>query len=305
MTTSTEIQAVIQQLYKLPMERILSIGITGSGKSYQWLQIARRLKPYGVKFRVIDTDNDIDYMLHTQFPDLLPENGGNVYVFPAFDWPEYEKSVKWVLQRGLSEEYTKTMDKHLLSAYKTPLKAIDWVVLDKSNNAWSQVQTHFVTSVFGEDMGEYFLSIRKKLYESGDIGKSGKKATSVSLEALDGWKDWSVINKLYDDWINPIVYRIRCNVYATADVESLGSQEKDPEVLNVFGSLKLKPAGNKKIGGQMHTILLFMPGTNHWSVKTMKDRSGRKYFDGKQELTDIYNQYLFRMGNWPLIMNEE
>lgn len=299
----TELQDAITAMQKLPLERILSIGITGSGKSYQWLKIAKRLKPMGAKFRVVDTDNDIDFMLRTQFPELLPENSGNVYSCPAYDWPEYEKAVNWIQQRKLTPEQLGSMDKYLQLAYKTPIRPIDWVVVDKSNNAWSTVQSYFVGEVFGEDTGEYFLEVRKKLWAAGDIGKSGKKATSTVLEGLDGWKDWSVINKLYDDWINPIVYRVRCHVYATADVDSLGKEEKDPEILSMFGDLRIKPAGQKKIGGQMHTILLLLPGNDRWLVTTLKDRSGRIYFK-KTPLTDLYTQYLFAKAGWPLIESE-
>ena len=616
------IQDYITQISRLPLERMLTTGITGSGKSYQWLKLARRLKPIGSKFRVVDTDNDIDYMLRTQFPDLLPENGGNVYVSPAYDWPEYEKSVHWIMQAKLTDVQLASMDKYLQLAYKTPIRPIDWVVVDKSNNAWSSVQNHFVSEVFGEDTGEYFLEVRKRLWAAGDIGKSGKKAVSTVLEGLDGWKDWcltpdtqiltkhgwatynsltlgedvftldtstrmtkwrplndiyvstpgqrrmimlekrshsslstlehrwpvfsydnslewrlskelkstdriiksapherypmirtysddlvkvvawyvtegsrtdrrypqgtisqsekkedntasiraslkaefgdiherrrdwgvimfdlpyhvmqrlddiapnkcpshefllkltyeqldsfihtcllgdgsitgehqgtfcqkrsditeafefacalrglptktimshnesrfgdpdihlvdvlkrtlatvpyetmkevdydgvvwcpvtdtgtwlakrngtvfftgnSVINKLYDDWINPIVYRVRCHVYATADVDNLDTRtEKDPEVLNLFGAWKIKPSGQKKIGGQMHTILLLIPGSDStsWFISTMKDRAGRKYFN-KSPLNDLYTQYLFMKAGWPLIDMEE
>ena len=627
--TTTQTQTLIQELMRRPLERILSIGITGSGKSYQWLLLAKRLKPIGAKFRVVDTDNDIDFMLRTQFPELLPENSGNVYVCPAYNWPEYEKAVKWIQQVKLTPEQLGSMDKYLQIAYKTPMKPIDWVVVDKSNNAWSTVQSYFVGEVFGEDTGEYFLQIRKKLWAAGDIGKSGKKAVSTVLEGLDGWKDWchdpqteilteggwkkynevrvgdrvlvldehlwktrwepvldlyvssngirkmvhmsslshdslstlshrwivesrsrhgylrrwrtsetlkyqdripmclppewlpkvrsysdelveivawyvtegsrtsrrypqgtisqsvknegnverirealvrefgdiherlrswgvvmfdlpysvmqvldeiapnkcptyefllrltekqlklfvdvcilgdgstssagqksfvqnrldvveafefvcalqgiatrtwlrhnddkfgspdyyqvsvlkrknvtpvassyksstavreivdyegiiwcpvtpsgtwlakrrgtvyftgnSVINKLYDDWINPIVYRVRCHVYATADVDSLDKNEKDPEVLSLYGDLRIKATGQKKIGGQMHTMLLLIPGKDRWLITTVKDRSGRKYFE-KTPLTDLYTQYLFAKANWPLIESEE
>ena len=300
----TTAQITLQGMMKLPLERILSIGITGSGKSWQWLKIAKRLKPLGIKFRVVDTDNDIDFMLRTQFPDLLPENGGNVFACPAYDWPEYEKAVNWIQQKKLTPEQLASMDKYLQLAYKTPIRPIDWIIVDKSNNAWSTVQNYFVGEVFGEDTGEYFLQIRKKLWAAGDIGKSGKKAISTVLEGLDGWKDWSVINKLYDDWINPIVYRVKCHVYATADVDSLGKDEKDPEILSMFGDLRIKPAGQKKIGGQMHTILLLLPGVDKWFVKKVKDRSGRAYFN-KAPLTDLYTQYLFAKAGWPLIESED
>ena len=65
MTTSTVPQESVRVLEQAVLERILAMGITGSGKSYQWLKLARALKPVGAKFRCIDTDNDIDYMLRT------------------------------------------------------------------------------------------------------------------------------------------------------------------------------------------------------------------------------------------------
>jgi len=296
-------QTIMQELQRLPFERILSIGVTGSGKSYQWLKLARRLKSIGSKFRVVDTDNDIDYMLRTQFPDLLPENGGNVYVFPAYDWPEYEKAVVWIQQRAFTPDTLGSLDKYLLVAYKAPVRPIDWVIVDKSNNAWKTVQDHFIHEVFGENTGEYFLEIRKKLHASGDIGKSGKKFTSTVLEGLDGWRDWGVINKLYDDWINPIVYRVKCHVYATADVDQLDKNEKDPEILSLFGDLRIKPSGQKGIGGQMHTIFLFIPGQKRWLISTLKDRANRTYFE-KTPLTDLYTQYLLLKAKWPYIESE-
>lgn len=285
------------------LERILSIGVTGSGKSFQWLKLARVLKPTGAKFRVLDTDNDIMYMLQTQFPELLPENGGNVYVHPAFDWPEYKEGVKWIQQRGLKPEELTRMDKHLVSAYKTPMKLNDWVVVDKANNAWQRVQDYFVQEVFGEDMGDYFLHVRKQLYERGDKSKSGKPATSIAREALDGWKDWSVINKLYDDWILPIIYKVHCHVYATSDVEKVERDEKDPEILSLFGDLKVKPAGQKRLGGQMHTIFLLLPGTENWYITTIKDRANRPYFK-KVQLTSLYMQYLVAKAGWDIIDSE-
>lgn len=283
-------------------ERILSMGITGSGKSYTWLTIARELKNSGVKFRCVDTDNDINFMLENQFEDLLPENKGNVYVVPAFDWPEYKRAIKWIKQKDLSKddlEWFREYDKHIIDAYNTPIKPNDWVVTDKANNAWSRVQSYFVESVFGEDFGDYFLKIRKELREKDDIGKSGKKMTSVSLEAIDGWKDWPVINKLYEDFMLPLIYRVHCNIYAATDVDKLDNKEKDPQILNMFGKLKIKPAGQKAIGGQFHSIFLLIPDETKWLIKTVKDRSGRAYFD-KTPLFSFYKQYLVAKAGWTL-----
>ena len=279
-------------------ERVLSMGITGSGKSFQWLKIAEMLMPTGAIFRCMDTDNDITYMMETQFPHLIPENGGNVYVHPAFDWSEYQHGVKWITKR-LTPEQLKGMDKHLLSVYNKPIAPIDWVVTDKINNAWTTVQDYFITSVFGDDPGEYFLMIRKQIADGIRKTAKGAEPTSTITEGLDGWKDWSVINKLYNDWILPIIYHVPCHVYAATDVGVLDRGTKDVEMKQLFGELGIKPAGQKSLGGQHHSIFLLIPGKDRWFITTIKDRANRLYFK-KAPLVSFFHQYLVAKAHWEI-----
>ncbi len=261
-------------------ERILVTGVTGSGKSYQWLKLARALLPSGAKFRVVDTDESIPYMLETQFPDLKPENKGNVYVYPGSDWKG--------LKEGLAKiENEKPADK-------------DWLIVDMADAPWSSVQRYFTSEVFDESMGEYFLSVRKELFKKGGIGKDGKVASSIVREGLSGWVDWVVINRLYEDWILPIIYRLKCHVYMTTKVQELQKNEKNSELLALYGDLRIRPAGQKNLGHQMHTIFLFRPGTDKWLITTIKDRGGRGYFKGIQ-LTSFHKQYLVAKAGWPLV----
>lgn len=279
-------------------ERILAMGITGSGKSYQWLKMAELLMPTGAIFRCMDTDNDILYMMQTQFPRLIPENGGNVYVHPAFSWPEYKHGVKWITH-DLTPDQLKDTDKYLLQAYNKPIRPDDWVVTDKINNAWKTVQNYFVTNVFGDDPGEYFLMIRKEIAAGLHKTKKGDEPASTITEGLDGWKDWSVINKLYDDWILPIIYHVQCHVYAATDVDALDKTNKDIELQQLFGEFGIKPAGQKSLGGQHHSIFLFIPGKDKWFITTIKDRGGRQYFK-KVPLMSLYIQYLVAKAGWPM-----
>jgi len=246
------------------LERILTMGITGSGKSYQWIKMAEILKPTGAIFRCIDTDNAIPYMLQTKFPHLLPENGGNVLVHQAFAWPEYKMGVDWVQRRALSKEsldYLGDVEPYVYKDYKeAKVKPDDWTITDMADMAWKTVQSYFTQEVFGEDPGDYFLQIRKEIQSGARRTAKGEAPTSVIAEGLDGWKDWMVINKLYDDWILPIVYRIRTHVYATAKVEKVDRKEKDAEIIMLFGDIGVRPAGQKALGHQMHTILLMIPG---------------------------------------------
>jgi len=287
------------------LERILVMGITGSGKSYQWLKLAEDLKPTGARFRVIDTDNAIPYMLETQFPSLKPEDGGNVFVHQAADWLEYKLGVKWLLRKPLSStevDQLKASEPWVLEDYKSgPPKPSDWTVIDMIDNAWKTVQSYFVTEVFGDEPGQYFLMVRKEMEAGFRKTKKGDMPQSAITEGLDGWKDWAVINKLYDDWMLPIVYQIHTHVYATAKVEKLEPRtDKDPEVLTLFGELGYRPAGQKSLGHQMHTLFLFVPGKDSWYITTIKDRAGRGYFS-KVKLTSLYTQYLVAKAGWPML----
>jgi len=286
------------------LERILCMGITGSGKSYQWLKLAEDLLPTGSKFRVIDTDNAIPYMLYTQFPELLPENGGNVYVHQAADWPNYKLGVHWLQRKPLTKEqseYLKTMEPYVLKDYQAnPVKFDDWTVIDMADNAWRTVQSYFVAEVFGDDPGDYFLVIRKEMEQGLRKTAKGGMPQSTVTEGLDGWRDWGVINKLYDDWMLPIVYQIHTHVYATTKVEKIDvRQEKDPEILQLYGELGYRPAGQKSLGHQMHTLFLYLPGKDSWFITTIKDRGGRTYFN-RTRLISLHTQYLCAKAGWPM-----
>lgn len=288
----------------IPLERSLAMGITGSGKSYQWLKLAEVLKSTGARFRCLDTDNAIPFMLETQFPHLKPENGGNVFIHRSSTWPEYKMGIDWLKRKPLSKETTEhlmTFEPDVYQDYlKVPLKPIDWTIIDMADNAWKTVQNYFVGEVFGEDPGDYFLAVRKQIEAGARKTKDGKTPTSTITEGLDGWKDWGVINKLYDDWILPIVYQIPTHVYATTKVEKVDRNEKDAETKLLFGDLGIRPAGQKALGHQMHSLFLFLAGKDKWAITTVKDRGGRPYFN-KTPLTSFYIQYLVAKAGWPMI----
>jgi len=260
-------------------ERILVTGVTGSGKSYQWLKLAESLLHTGAKFRVIDTDEAIPYMLETQFPHLKPENKGNVWVYPGADWKELKEGLALIQKENPAPE--------------------DWLIVDMADAPWSSVQRYFTSEVFDESMGEYFLQIRKDVRAKGGIDKFGKPITSIVKEGLSGWVDWVVINRLYEDWILPIIYRTKCHVYMTTKVQQLPSNEKDSEILALYGGMRLRPAGQKNLGHQMHTIFLLKPGIDKWTITTMKDRANRGYFSNIP-LNSLFKQYLVVKAGWPL-----
>jgi len=245
-------------------ERILMMGAPGTGKSLQWLRMAEALKPTGTKFRVLDTDAAIPFMLDTQFPALKIENGGNVQVLPSYDWPHYREGLQIVLKDS---------------------KPGDWVTVDMIDSAWSTVQSYFVGEVFKKDIGDYFLDIRKRIEEKKTHPRS------IMQDAMKGWVDWPVVNKLYDDWILPLVHQEVFNLYATTKAQPVTADD-DPGMKLVFGELGVRPSGQKNLGHQVHScFLLTWDGKDGWNITTAKDRSGRRYF-ANDPLISFFKQYL-------------
>lgn len=231
-------------------ERILVFGEAGSGKSTNWLNIAKYLKitkSPGVVYAG-DSDAAVPRMIASEkYRDIADK----VKLYPLYQWQDYMKFHTDVMR------------------FAGPT---DWVVIDFISSAWEAVQAYFTEEVFNKDIGNYFLQARK------EMEKSGRNA----LNALEGWTDWSVINPLYRNWINPILYRSRFHVYATAPAVALSNEKKpveDAATRQLFIRFGVRPEGQKKLPFQFHTLLLagFTPRTGHRTITTVKDRERQEH----------------------------
>jgi len=224
-------------------ERILTIGPPGAGKTYQFLLLARRLKDKGVRCFVIDTDDSYARMLSVGFSDL-----DNVTLFPAFEWPDFRKAAQRVMQDA---------------------KEGDWVSLDMADIAWTSVQRYYIAEVFGGEMGEYFLEARKKIKRDAKSLFAGRDA------ALKGWLDWPVLTRLYEDSMLSLIYRSPAHLYATSKPQVV-SDDDDSLTKDLYGPYGVKPAGQKALGHQFHTVILFTFNKDGWYMTTIKDRERKR-----------------------------
>jgi hypothetical protein len=221
-----------RRIEKMPRERILCFGGAGCGKTFAWLTIASNYPSH--RFHVIDTDDTCDRMLTTEFNQLR-----NVQVYSCQDWLSCTKA---------------------LDTIKTKVVAGDWLVIDQVCSCWSMVQNYFISEIFRQDAGDYFLEIRKAM-----------KANSSSLNALRGWVDWSVINRMFEDFINLACYQLPCNVFFTAKATKL-SKEDDQEVQDVYSMYGLRPEGEKRVPFRVHSVFLFTHDRRGYYLSTIKDR---------------------------------
>jgi hypothetical protein len=217
-------------------ERILIYGPAGSGKTTAWLDIA--------KWSARTKSDARFYVLDTDFAvDRMvasyPEIHPNIVIQTGYDWNDYMAFQRNVLANA---------------------RPHDWVIVDFVGTAWEAVQQHYIEEVFNKDIGDYFLYVRKASNEKG----------------LEGWTDWSVINGLYRQWFNPLIFKSRANVLCTAKATPLSSDRnptEDTTTRQTFLRYGVKPQGQKDLQYPFHTLLITgrdAKGTR--TISTVKDR---------------------------------
>ena len=266
-------------------ERCLAFGPAGSGKTSAWLKIAAAHPE--MNFHVIDTDDSVNRMLTLGFPEicggepimhkdkatgLTVVEGGNVKAFTCFTWPDCETAWK----KGIRDSIR-------------PLQ--DWIVVDFCDSTWDWVQNYYVEEVFHEDVGDYFLEVRKAFSEA----KKKPSAEEMSRSLLDGWTDWRVINKIYQSVINPICYQSHAHVFLTAKAAKLSIQDKK-DVKDKYSQWGLRPEGEKRMAYRVETELLFTSDREGWHLSTIKDRERERHEYLK--LRDFNIQYMGATAGW-------
>lgn len=250
----------------MPAERMLLLGREGTGKTNAVLSIARRIPT--AQFYVIDTDYSASYdrMMATVYTDVLERGNVTTYVTGPDDWEA---------QLDAAAEIKATVERD------------DWVVADSMSPTWNAVQGWFTEQVHGNTIEDYLLDIRKT------IAQKGNKKTS--LEAFDGWVDWSVINPLYFRFYRLLLQQ-PANLILTAEGVPFGDKESKA-VRDTYGAYGVKPSGQKKLGFLTHTVLLTTKGrVGDYALTTIKDRGRDELED--MDLVDFARDYLMRVAGW-------
>lgn len=254
-------------------ERIMAFGHEGSGKSSGILSIARRSPD--VKFWIIDNDNAYDRLLETDFTDVwgldnLLFAGEHFGKRPLNNWDNIIAALKYAIDN---------------------MERDDWLVIDMLSKMWSQVQEAFIEKIFGKDIDDYFLHIRKLKAQAGDDKKS--------LGAMDGWKDWPVINAMYSQRVSELLLNCHGHLYVVSESNKI-SDDDDKGIKDLYGPFGVKPAGQKRSGHLMQTVLFFTKDSRKqvYKISTIKDRGRVMWTD--EPFDDFAIDYLVNTAGWEL-----
>ena len=123
------------------------------------------------------------------------------------------------------------------------------------------------------------------------------------LDALEGWTDWNVINKLHnDDFIIEVCYENPGHVFMTTSTSLVqpGSKE-DIDIKAFYGDSSIRFEGQKHNIWRAQTKLITKQvghgKDRHYLVNTfLKDR-GREHLE-EYEWSDMYYDYLVNIAGW-------
>lgn len=240
-------------------ERILAMGSFATGKTTGWLSIARWAEATGSSPHFYVIDTDAAVEHMVALGDWP---GDRIHVWPVFEWAEYEAAMNEILPRLTSQ---------------------DWLVCDFVSTAWESIQDWYVSQVYKQSIDEFFLDARM-------AAKQGNP--------LDGWRDWSIINRVYKSWANKLIYQNDAHLYLTAQAETLRDTDSR-EMRAQFGPIGMRPRGQKHLAHQVHTILALQsmrPG--EITMTTVKDRERLKV--EYAPLNDFTLDYLVGVAGWLL-----
>lgn len=259
-------------------ERILLGGAPGTGKTFSWLKVAQLLPK--ATFHVIDPDDGVVRVwkenVNGQEPFASVTNI-NYYFTPV--WYGKLQKTEDGHEGGVHEAFLDVMSK---------AKRDDWIVVEMVSQLWQMVQGAFVQEIFNEGIGEYFLRARKNMKEK-----------SSSLNPLEGWTDWQVINRMHnEDFMVPICYRLPCHTFMTTSVSvQSGNSKEDAEVKAFYGDTNIRFEGQKHNVFRAQSIFMTRRTKEGWQISTfLKDR-GRPWLD-KEPLYDFGLQYLVGIAGW-------
>lgn len=250
-------------------ERVLIYGQEGTGKTTAALQWADSITTH---VHYLDTDNTLE-----RFRDG-DEWGGRDEL--------WERLTAYDLN---GNPFGDSMFAEYVEALREVWDAAepdDLIVVDVIGPLWTEAEGHYIESVLGKDPLAHFVETRKK----------GKDKS-----ALDGNKDWGLINRLYRP-IGTLFRNPPCHILLLAEADKLDGRTSDKETLDLYGKVGWKPRGQKRTGHGAQTVLFARYANDERWMEVLKDRErSLETLEGENFATG----YLLKRGKWKMEMGKK
>ena len=129
-----------------------------------------------------------------------------------------------------------------------------------------------------------------------NVSDPSKSKGGNPFEAAYG-KDWQAINSMYDVFMYNVT-RFPGNVLMTAGIQAIAEEEKDKDIIRLFGKWGVRPAGQKKLGHVAADTLLLQSTAKGWTYSQLRG-TGREEFKN-EPLEDFAMDYLVKRAGWSL-----
>ncbi len=212
------------------------------------------------KFYVIDTDFGVGKMLDEGYQHL--EDCGMLNVYNPLDFTELMKASREIHKKA---------------------KQGDWIVIDMLNYPWAEAQEFYTQGVFGDDMENYFLQMRKEV-----VAKGGHDPRSYG--GYEG-TDWGFITKIYKQFEFPLTMKSKANVFAVTEERKLDTGRGDTaeKVKQHKAANSMAPVGQKGIGHRFDTVARMTRRANGQRQLTIVGDRGREETVWAKRDTTILN----------------
>lgn len=254
---------------RVSRERILAVGIEGTGKTQIGLQIARACDD--VTCWVIETDPSWERSLEDpEFEDLT-----NIELLRCRDWPATKAAIERVWAEAGRD---------------------DWIIFDNISRPWQWIRDWYWATILDEPRDEFLLRVRKAEIAALTGGKQDDDGAHKASQ--EDFAEWEFINPHYDTHVTQRLLDPPCHLYLTAWAKPWVDRfdSKNRELANLYESHGVKPAGQKETGRLTNTVLLLLKThSGGYQMTTVKDRGGRVEFN-RAEWTDFASDYMEEQG---------
>jgi len=254
-------------------ERLLLFGGGGTGKTTAVLSVARRVPD--AHFHVLDTDISYAYQraLALDFPDV--EARGQITVHELDEWEAFVSATESVVEKGDHDK--------------------DFLVFDTVTWAWETVQAWMSDQVHGEDIADFMRRLRTETRDAKDAAGKDDSISAFNKQLTEGM-NWPIINKEYRRKVTSRLQKWHGHFIMTAEATDVGRRD-DEELKQIYGSLGIRPAGQKSLHHVAATnLFLSKRGHDQFLMTTVKDRNHREV--EREPFNDFAMDYLKDVAGW-------